>query len=106
MLNKLKTLPLDKTPPCAIYKNLHEQTGLRNEWSVGEWIQYLESKYTQTTRLEYLERLETTAQRIKNKLAMIKARQNRQPLTDAEMDTLADQTESLESINNILAELI
>ena len=41
MINKLKTLPADKIPPCAIYSELVATTGLRNSWTAGEWLKYL-----------------------------------------------------------------
>ena len=41
MIEALKKLPADKIPPCAIYSELVTLTGLRNGWTVKQWINYL-----------------------------------------------------------------
>ena len=41
MIEALKKLPADKMPPCAIYSELVKFTGLRNGWTVKQWINYL-----------------------------------------------------------------
>jgi hypothetical protein len=45
MLEKLKTLPADKIPPCAIYSELVKLTGLRNGWTCKQWIDYLKKGF-------------------------------------------------------------
>ena len=44
MIKELETLPENKMPPVAIYKKLVELTGLRNSWTVKEWINFLNKK--------------------------------------------------------------
>jgi hypothetical protein len=41
MIETLKRLPADKIPPCAIYSELVAMTGLRNGWTIKQWINYL-----------------------------------------------------------------
>lgn len=45
MLEKLKTLPADKMPPCVIYSELVAATGLRNGWTCKQWIDYLKKGF-------------------------------------------------------------
>lgn len=40
MIEALKRLPADKIPPCAVYSELVKLTGLRNDWTAGEWLNY------------------------------------------------------------------
>lgn len=42
MVNVLKKYPKDRIPPTGLYIKLIEITGLRNCWTVGEWIEYLQ----------------------------------------------------------------
>ena len=41
LLNELCRWPTEKLPPCEIYRELLEFTGLRNGWTCGQWINYL-----------------------------------------------------------------
>lgn len=45
MLEKLRKLPADKMPPCAIYSELVALTGLRNGWTCKQWFDYLKKGF-------------------------------------------------------------
>ena len=63
-------------------------------------------KYDSEVIAEYLDRLTTATNRIKNLISIIKTRQKRQPLTDAEVESLAGYAERLEEIKIKILDII
>lgn len=44
MIDILKKYPKNKIPPAGLYSKLVEMTGLRNSWTIKQWINFLGSK--------------------------------------------------------------
>ena len=53
MIDKLKTLPADRIPPCTIYSELVKLTGLRNSWTAGKWLKHLTKESKKMYKLSY-----------------------------------------------------
>ena len=41
LINELYRWPAEKLPPCGLYCKLSEFAGLRNGWTVKQWLNYL-----------------------------------------------------------------
>ena len=63
-------------------------------------------KYESEVIAEHLDRLTTAANRIKNLVSILKTREKRQPLTDAEVESIADYAEQIELIKIKILDII
>lgn len=63
-------------------------------------------KYESEVRVEYFDRLTTAANRIKNLVSILKTREKRQPLTDAEVESIASYAEQIELIKIKILDII
>lgn len=102
MINKLKALPADKMPPAAIYSELVKLTGLRNDWTAGEWLEHMQ----ETTKLEHIHRIKNRSERIGQVINIFTGVRIIKNLSDSEVDKLAEYADKLEEIRRNLLEMI
>jgi hypothetical protein len=101
MIEMLKNIPADKIPPTAIYSELVKLTGLRNDWTAGEWLEHMQ----ETTKLEYIHRIKNQSKRI-GQITNVFTGGIVKNLSDSEVDKLAEYADKLEEIHRNLLEMI